>query len=277
MGFFKSVFNAFQSLLCGAKPPQEDEKPQAGLQQVIVPIQPISHVVLHEQVYPIQVTPEPAPVPYAAPVPSGPIAVPTTKISYTTGTSYATAVSSSPPAAHQYPPSTSPPRPPRPQQSVSPPKPRPPKPQAVGPSHPHRLSKPIQQRYDDNAINQENPHYKSLRARARQAGDAMARSFRESQDAYHTGNKARAKELSNQGKQQQAEMERLNKEASEWIFKQNNLDSGPDEVDLHGLYVKEAVEQTEKAIAGAKRRGDSQIRLIVGKSSKDLLLVALMD
>ena len=41
-------------------------------------------------------------------------------------------------------------------------------------------------------------------------------------------------------------------------------DSGPGEVDLHGLYVKEAIRFTDKSIAEARARGDSQIRLIVG-------------
>jgi hypothetical protein len=41
-------------------------------------------------------------------------------------------------------------------------------------------------------------------------------------------------------------------------------DKDPDEVDLHGLFVKEAITYTEKAIQDARRRGDSEIRLIVG-------------
>lgn len=46
---------------------------------------------------------------------------------------------------------------------------------------------------------------------------------------------------------------------------ENNLDSGADEIDLHGLYVKEAIDHTEKSIIAAQNRGDHQIRLIVGK------------
>ena len=67
-------------------------------------------------------------------------------------------------------------------------------------------------------MNHENEHYKSLRARANEEGDAMAKCFEESHQAYSQGDGALAKELSNKGKQHQAEMERLNKEASEWIF-----------------------------------------------------------
>jgi len=125
--------------------------------------------------------------------------------------------------------------------------------------------KPIQQRYDDNAVNQQNPQYKALRAQAHEEGDAMAHCFDESHQAYEAGDGARAKELSNEGKQHEAEMHRLNQEASDWIFRENNLDSHPDEVDLHGMYVKEAIQRTDDAIVAAQRRGDDHIRLIVGK------------
>jgi len=60
-------------------------------------------------------------------------------------------------------------------------------------------------------------------------------------------------------------MERLNNEASGWIFKENNLDSAPDELDLHGLYIKEAIAQTDQAVIAALSRGESEIRIIVGK------------
>ncbi|KIP11519.1 hypothetical protein PHLGIDRAFT_17924 [Phlebiopsis gigantea 11061_1 CR5-6] len=93
----------------------------------------------------------------------------------------------------------------------------------------------------------------------------MARAFEASHQAYARGDGAGAKELSNQGKRHQAEMERLNREASEWIFVENNKDSARGEVDLHGLYVKEAIAYTDRAINEAKARGDTEVHLIVGK------------
>ncbi|EIM82692.1 DUF1771-domain-containing protein [Stereum hirsutum FP-91666 SS1] len=118
---------------------------------------------------------------------------------------------------------------------------------------------------DLNLINQQNPQYTSIRARANEEGDAMSRCFEESHQAYEGGDGARAKELSNEGKRHKAEMERLNDEASAWIFRENNLDSQPGEIDLHGLYVKEAITYTDKSIQEARQRGDSTIHLIVGK------------
>ena len=47
--------------------------------------------------------------------------------------------------------------------------------------------------------NQQNPYYRGLRDKANVAGDAMARCFRESREAYQSGDGARAKQLSNEG------------------------------------------------------------------------------
>lgn len=93
----------------------------------------------------------------------------------------------------------------------------------------------------------------------------MAAAFDASKMAYQSGERARAKELSNEGKRHKAEMERLNKQASDWIFEQVNLDSTPGMIDLHGLFVKEAITKTEAAVQDAQARGDMQIRIIVGK------------
>jgi hypothetical protein len=47
----------------------------------------------------------------------------------------------------------------------------------------------------------------------------MGRCFSESKEAYQSGDGARAKELSNEGKKHQAEMEALNRQAGEWIYR----------------------------------------------------------
>jgi len=93
----------------------------------------------------------------------------------------------------------------------------------------------------------------------------MARFFDESHQAYARGDGAAAKDLSNKGKAHKAEMEKLNGQASDWIFRENNKDSPPDTIDLHGLYVKEAIDHTERALQQAQQRGDQHLRVIVGK------------
>ena len=42
-------------------------------------------------------------------------------------------------------------------------------------------------------------------------------------------------------------------------------DSKPGEVDLHGLYVKEAIAFSEEAIVKAQNWGDAEVQFIVGK------------
>ena len=64
----------------------------------------------------------------------------------------------------------------------------------------------------------------------------MARAFEESHAAYARGDGAGAKDLSNQGKSHQREMERLNAEASAWIFR-----GEPDISLLDSLYSETAI------------------------------------
>ncbi|KAK0186907.1 hypothetical protein F5146DRAFT_935134, partial [Armillaria mellea] len=110
-------------------------------------------------------------------------------------------------------------------------------------------------------------YYNGLRAHASKEGDEMSRCFSESHEAYDRGDHAAAKELSNQGKNHKQKMEQLHKAASTWIYLENNRGREPGEIDLHGLYVKEAIAYTETALEEAKLRGDSELRLIVGTGS----------
>lgn len=50
-----------------------------------------------------------------------------------------------------------------------------------------------------------------------------------------------------------------------YAFTANNQSSPPGTIDLHGLYVKEAIERTESAIAESQRSGMEELRVIVGK------------
>lgn len=50
----------------------------------------------------------------------------------------------------------------------------------------------------------------------------MAKAFDASHRAYENGDGAGAKNLSNEGKRHKAEMERLNQEASNWIFQRTH-------------------------------------------------------
>ena len=54
-------------------------------------------------------------------------------------------------------------------------------------------------------------------------------------------------------------------------------DSTPGEVDLHGLYVKEAITYSERAINDARRRGDAKVHLIVGTPPFSVIVSPSVD
>eukprot|EP00184_Porphyridium_aerugineum_P008438 CAMPEP_0184691794 /NCGR_PEP_ID=MMETSP0313-20130426/527_1 /TAXON_ID=2792 /ORGANISM="Porphyridium aerugineum, Strain SAG 1380-2" /LENGTH=284 /DNA_ID=CAMNT_0027149559 /DNA_START=68 /DNA_END=922 /DNA_ORIENTATION=- len=109
-----------------------------------------------------------------------------------------------------------------------------------------------------------------LRQRANEAGKKRAELSAKSQDAYKSGDGAAAKEFSNQAKQQEEIIHKLNKEAGETIFQEKNKGKSLYEIDLHGLYVEEALDQTEKRIgeleADGKNKGNS-MKIITGRGN----------
>ncbi|KAJ7654822.1 hypothetical protein B0H17DRAFT_892812, partial [Mycena rosella] len=104
-----------------------------------------------------------------------------------------------------------------------------------------------------------------LRERAAEQGTRMEELFVQSRNFRQSGFRAEAKKLSEQGRKYQAAMEDFNKKASEMIFQEKNKDRELNEIDLHGLYVKEAVLKVEEAILAAEGRGDPVVRFIVGQ------------
>lgn len=92
------------------------------------------------------------------------------------------------------------------------------------------------------------PHYVQLRTEALREDDLMGQAFDAASDAYQSGDGARAKDLSNEGKAHQRRKEELNDQAADWIFAQNNRRQPNGTIDLHGLYVQEAIERTERAV-----------------------------
>ncbi|KZO98924.1 DUF1771-domain-containing protein [Calocera viscosa TUFC12733] len=108
-------------------------------------------------------------------------------------------------------------------------------------------------------------HYTSLRAQANAEGDQMGQCFDRAHEAHERGDGAAAKELSNEGHEHQRRMEQLNRQAADWIFQANNSSSPQGTIDLHGLYVQEAIDRTEEALQAAQGQGAPELRVIVGK------------
>jgi DNA-nicking Smr family endonuclease len=87
----------------------------------------------------------------------------------------------------------------------------------------------------------------------------------QSQEAYSNGDGALAKELSEQGKAHGRKMDEYNKQASEFILRENNADGRvpADTIDLHGQFVEEAEEILEQRIKYAKAHGQTHLHVLV--------------
>jgi len=90
-----------------------------------------------------------------------------------------------------------------------------------------------------------------------------------SRQAYENGDGARAKELSNEGKRHASKMDDYNRQAADFIFRENNAEGRVDEdcIDLHGLFVEEAERILEDRIRAERSRGASHLHVIVGKGN----------
>lgn len=107
--------------------------------------------------------------------------------------------------------------------------------------------------------------YQRLRSLADDAHKKRQELSNESQAAYKQGDGGRAHQLSEKAKIQQRLADQYNMEAAEYVFVQNNADSGSDEIDLHGLFVKEALWILQRRIASGVNGQESRLRVIVGK------------
>ncbi|ORZ01534.1 hypothetical protein BCR43DRAFT_487086 [Syncephalastrum racemosum] len=116
----------------------------------------------------------------------------------------------------------------------------------------------VQEEHDD-------PEYTRLRALAHEEAEKRNACYERSQAAYHSGDGAGAKELSNQGHRHDEAMRKYNKQAADMVYYQKNHDRPSNEVDLHGLFVKEASEKAEEAIERCQREGADHLVIIVGK------------
>ncbi|KAI5953720.1 hypothetical protein KGF57_003929 [Candida theae] len=109
--------------------------------------------------------------------------------------------------------------------------------------------------------------YHSLRAKADEFYKKRNNLSQQSQAAYKAGDKQRAHELSEQSKQALNQAENYSEQAAEYVFRENNTDSAADEIDLHGLYVKEAKWVVQRRIEQAVRTNQSHLKVIVGKGN----------
>ena len=84
-----------------------------------------------------------------------------------------------------------------------------------------------------------------------------------SHNAYERGDGQAAHELSEEGKRHGQLMEQYNKQASDYIFRENNAESrvDADTIDLHGQFVEEAEEILEARIRYAQQHGQTHLHV----------------
>ncbi|KAK2764331.1 hypothetical protein FQN54_009024 [Arachnomyces sp. PD_36] len=111
--------------------------------------------------------------------------------------------------------------------------------------------------------------YDRLRDLARQEASKRGSCFDRSRHAYESGDGALAKELSEEGKAHGRKMDEYNKQASEFIFRENNADGRveADTIDLHGQFAEEAEDIVEERIKYAQKHGQNHLHVIVGKGN----------
>ena len=107
--------------------------------------------------------------------------------------------------------------------------------------------------------------YKQLREQAQEHFRKHKELSAESQQAFKSGDKARAKQLSEQSHRERDAFANLNRRAAEFVFVENNKDSMSNEIDLHGLYVSEAEYVIKKRLIYGSTHGEQDVRIIVGK------------
>ncbi|KAI4164422.1 MAG: hypothetical protein LQ342_002069 [Letrouitia transgressa] len=107
--------------------------------------------------------------------------------------------------------------------------------------------------------------YDRLRALARQEHDKESACKDKAHNAYERGDGQAAHELSEEAKRHGAVMDQYNKQASEFIFRENNAVGrvASDTIDLHGQFVQEAEDILEQRIKYAQSTGQTHLHVCV--------------
>jgi len=108
---------------------------------------------------------------------------------------------------------------------------------------------------------------KKLREQARRKGREMSEARSRAKSAEKKGSRGAAQEHRQRANAYNSVMKELDKRAAEIIFREKNKNRREGMIDLHGLYVAEAVRLAKDQVQTARSRGDDVVRFIVGKGS----------
>lgn len=103
-----------------------------------------------------------------------------------------------------------------------------------------------------------------LRRNAGQLAEKQRQVSGQSQIAYKSGNGKLAKDLSLQARALHQQVEAHNREAARLFFEANNEGKDEGTIDLHGLFVKEALQKLDVAASQAKKDKRRELVVIVG-------------
>ncbi|KAI9705110.1 MAG: hypothetical protein M1836_006893 [Candelina mexicana] len=123
--------------------------------------------------------------------------------------------------------------------------------------------------FNHNQSSHTEAEYDRLRGLARQEQGKRALCFDKAHQAYERGDGAAAHQLSEEGKRHGQMVDQYNKQASEYIFRENNAVGrvDGDTIDLHGQFVEEAEDILEQRIKYAQSTGQTHLHVIVGKGN----------
>lgn len=103
--------------------------------------------------------------------------------------------------------------------------------------------------------------YEQLRAEAAEQASIRNKYFDRAGVAFRKGDGAAAKRLGAQGREANARMKELHRQAADAIFEARNPSHVSDVIDMHGLHVSEAVERLPEAL---KKAPVGKVRILTG-------------
>lgn len=109
------------------------------------------------------------------------------------------------------------------------------------------------------------PEYQQLRAQAINSNSVKQHLAAKSLEAIKKGDKHSAKKLITESCIEAERSDSFNLKAAEYAFDQNNANLLSNEIDLHGLFAKEAVQVLKKRLVLAAEAGEKKLRVITGK------------
>ncbi|KAL1892188.1 hypothetical protein Sste5346_007144 [Sporothrix stenoceras] len=123
--------------------------------------------------------------------------------------------------------------------------------------------------FNHSAGNDAEAEYDRLRDLARKEAAKRSSCMDRSHQAYQKGDGAGAKALSEEGKKHAAQMDKYNRQASDYIFRENNAVNrvAADTIDLHGQFVEEAERILTERIRAARSQGQNHLHVIVGRGN----------